>query len=255
LIDLHAHILPGVDDGARTPTESLDIARAAVAAGIDAMAATPHVRDDYPTRVEAMEDGVERLREVLRREAIPLLLYTGGEVAIEWLDRLPVETLRRFGLGGNPDYLLVEFEHYGWPSGLLAAVIRLREHGITVVLAHPERSREVHAEPERLRPLIEAGALVQVTAPAVVGRGGRRAQEAALALIELELAHLLATDVHQASFGWLDREGATAALGDEELLTWLTCDVPGAIVAGAPLPARPHGGRYAPMSARNGRSA
>ena len=83
MIDLHSHILPGVDDGARTIEESVEIARAAVADGIEAMAATPHVRDDYPTGAATMEQRVDEVRAALLEAAVPLRLHTGGEIAFD----------------------------------------------------------------------------------------------------------------------------------------------------------------------------
>src|SRR5690348_17595431 len=106
MIDLHSHILPGVDDGARSMEDSLEIARAAVADGIQVIAATPHVRDDWPTDVGVMESGVAELRAELEAAGIPLDVRPGGEIALEWIPRLSDDQLARFGLGGNPRYLL-----------------------------------------------------------------------------------------------------------------------------------------------------
>ena len=97
MIDLHSHILPGLDDGARTAEESVDIARAALEDGITAISATPHVREDYPTTPETMELAVARLRAALADAEVQLTLYTGGEVALDWLGRLERDDLKRFG--------------------------------------------------------------------------------------------------------------------------------------------------------------
>ena len=88
MIDLHSHILPGIDDGARTLEDSLDIAQAAVLDGIDTIAATPHVRDDWPTDADLMEERVAELRSELELAKIPLDVRTGGEIALDWLERL-----------------------------------------------------------------------------------------------------------------------------------------------------------------------
>ena len=239
MIDLHSHILPGVDDGASSLGDSLEIARACVADGIEVLAATPHVRDDFPTTPETMERLVEELRAALAEEEVPLDVRRGGEVAVDWLDRLPPETLKRFGLGGNPAYLLVEFPYYGWPLSLPDRVFRLRSDGITAVLAHPERSTEVQGEPERLRPLVEAGVLVQLTAASVDGRLGRGPAETALALIERGLAHMIASDAHSATVREAGLGAAVKAVGDGALGEWLAADVPRAILDGEPLPPRP----------------
>jgi protein-tyrosine phosphatase len=113
MIDLHSHILRGIDDGARSLEDSLEIARAAVADGITLIAGTPHVRDDWPTDAGVMEYRVAELNAELAQARIPLEVRTGGELALEWLARLSIDELRRFGLGGNPRYLLVETPYYG----------------------------------------------------------------------------------------------------------------------------------------------
>ena len=239
VIDLHSHILPGVDDGARTLSDSLEIAAAAVRDGIEVLAATPHVRDDHPTSAETMEARVGEVRRAVAEAGIPLDVRKGGEIALEELGRLSADELRRFGLGGNPRYLLLEFPYYGWPLALPELAFRLRTQGITPVLAHPERNADVQAAPERLRPLVDSGTLVQVTAAAVDGRIGRRSEETAFELIHGGLAHLLASDAHRPEIREIGMSAAADALGDRELARWLTVDVPQAIVSGAELPERP----------------
>ena len=242
MIDLHSHILRGIDDGARSIEDSLEIARAAVSDGITAIAGTPHVRDDWPTDAGVMEYRVAELRTELEQAGIPLDVRPGGEIAIEWLAKLPVEELRRFGLGGNPRYLLVETPYYGWPLGLADSLFSLRASGITPVLAHPERNAEVQASPARLVPLVQSGVLVQVTAASVDGRIGKRARDCGLQLIREGLAHLLASDAHHASVRAVGMAEAAEAVGDKVLASWLTWDVPAAILGDTPIPARPAGG-------------
>jgi protein-tyrosine phosphatase len=243
LIDLHSHILPGIDDGARSLEDSLDIARAAFAGGITVIAGTPHVRDDWPTDAGVMEQKVAELRAELEQAGIPLDVRPGGEIALDWLARLPLDELRRFGLGGNPRYLLVETPYYGWPRDLAERLFALRGAGITPVLAHPERNREVQAHPERLVPIVQSGVLVQVTAASVDGRIGRRVRYCGLTLIAQGLAHMLASDAHHATVRAVGMAGAVEAVGNEALAAWLTRDVPAAILGGGPLPRRPVGVR------------
>lgn len=242
MIDLHSHILPGLDDGPRTLEESLGVARAAVEDGITVLAATPHVRSDYPTTADEMERGVALLQEALRNEGIPLELRTGGELALDQLPGLDAAELRRFTLGGaGGRYLLLEFPYYGWPLGFAQQAFQLRLQGYVPIVAHPERSAEVQESPERARQLVDAGALVQLTAASVDGRLGRAPRAAALRLLELGLAHLLASDAHSPALRGVGMTDAAAAVGDERLARWLTEEVPAAVLAGEPPPGRPEG--------------
>jgi protein-tyrosine phosphatase len=239
VIDLHSHILPGIDDGARSLDDALGIARAAVADGITTIAATPHVRADYPTRADAMERAVAELRGALAAEGIDLELLPGGEIALDSLDLIDAAELARFGLGGSPTYVLLEFPYEGWPVALPSIVLGLRTRGITPVIAHPERSRAVQADPERLRPVALSGALCQLTAASLDGRLGRRSRDAAFELLERDLAQLVASDAHTPDVRGIGMSGAADAVGDAALAQWLTETVPAAIVAGEPVPAKP----------------
>jgi protein-tyrosine phosphatase len=116
-------------------------------------------------------------------------------------------------------------------------VLALRGKGFDVILAHPERNEE--ATTRRLRPLVEQGMLVQVTAASLDGRLGRRSRTAAHELIELGLAHLVASDAHAPELRAIGMKSAAQAIGDSALATWLTVAAPRAVVAGAPLPQRP----------------
>jgi len=239
VIDLHSHVLPGVDDGPAAMDGSLEILRAAEADGIERIAATPHVRDDYPTAPETMERLVPEVNAAARAAGIAVEVLPGGELALEHAAELGDETLRRFGLGGNPSALLLEFPYHGWPLDLRDLVFRLETRGFRIVLAHPERNAEVQAEPERLRPLVAAGVLVQLTAASVDGRLGRASAETSRVLLDAELAHLVASDAHEAAIRAVGMAAAAEAAGDEALGRWLTHDVPAAIVAGTAPPPRP----------------
>jgi protein-tyrosine phosphatase len=243
MIDLHSHILWGLDDGAQSPADSLEIARAAVADGITVIAGTPHVRDDWPTAAEQMEARVGELTDALSAARIPLAVRPGGEIAVEWITRLTVDELARFGLGGNPRYVLVETPYYGWPVALTDSLSALLAAGITPVLAHPERNAEAQDYPDRVKHLVERGVLVQVTAASIDGRIGRRAQKCGLLLVRNGWAHMLVSDAHHASIREVGLSAAAKAAGGGALARWLTYDVPAAILEDQPLPERPKSGR------------
>jgi protein-tyrosine phosphatase len=235
LIDLHSHVLPGIDDGAETLDEAIGICRAAAADGIQVIAATPHVRNDYPTTADAMEAALTALQAAAGGivQVLP-----GGELDLQELDRSP-EELARFGLGGNPHYLLVEMPYVGWPLDLGEKLFRLRALGITAVLAHPERNPEVQAQPELLEAIVGAGTLVQLTAAAIDGRLGRRAERSARTLLDRRLAHLIASDAHAPSVRGVGMADAARAIDDADLARWLTVDVPRSIVDGGERPPCP----------------
>ena len=239
MIDLHSHVLPGLDDGPSTLAESLELLRAAAGDGVERIAATPHVRDDWPTAPETMERGVAEVNDAARREGIPVEVLPGGELDLSYLQSLPDDVLHRFGLGGNTRLLLLEFPYVGWPMALRDVVFRLGLRGFRCVVAHPERNAEVQSAPERLRELVAAGALVQLTAASLDGRGGRQARGCALRLLRDGLGHLVASDAHLPSIRAVGMSDAAAAVGDEALARWLTEDVPGALLAAGPLPPRP----------------
>jgi len=243
VLDLHSHLLPGLDDGAASLADSLEMARAAVEAGIAVVAATPHVRADYPTEPRAMEEALAAVRTAVAEAGIPLEVLPGGELALDRLELLEPGELARFGLGGNPHCLLLEFPYTGWPLGLGEQVFRLRTAGIRPVLAHPERNPEVQARPERLGSLIESGALVQVTAASLDGRLGRASRQAGLALLGLGFVHLLASDAHAPEVREIGMAAAAATVGSDELARWLTVELPAALVAAGPLPPRPAASR------------
>jgi protein-tyrosine phosphatase len=239
VIDLHTHILPGIDDGVETTEEAVALATAAAADGVSVIAATPHVRQDFPTGVETMERLVRELRDHLASAGVAIELRTGGEIALDRLELLSPEELRRFGLGGNPHFLLLEMPYYGWPLQLSASVLSLRKLGITAVIAHPERNPDVQADPELLRPLVEDGALVQLTTASVDGRLGGNTRAAARELMDAELAHLVASDAHSPDVRAVGMSSAASAIRDDGLAHWLTVEVPDAILGGTDLPERP----------------
>jgi protein-tyrosine phosphatase len=240
MIDMHSHILPGVDDGARSIEESLMMIADAARDGVTAMAATPHVRTDYPITAHEMEAGVERLQHAAAAASLEVDILPGGEVDVEELRRRDGKELARFGLGGNRRYLLLEFPYRGTQLSLQSDVTRLVASGITPVLAHPERNDEIQKRPADLESLVHAGALVQLTASSITGAFGRVARETALALLGLELAHLAASDAHSPSVGRASLRAAVAAL-DDPIAEWLMRDVPAAIVSDTELPERPLG--------------
>ena len=238
MIDLHTHILPAIDDGARTLDDALSMAELFVAEGITTVAATPHVRDDYPTSADMMLSAVGDLQRALESERIDLTVLPGAEIAMDWIPRLGSE-LPRLTLAGSGRYILVETPYDGWPAELVEQLLQLRRSGYVPVLGHPERNPQVQASPSLLAPLVSGGMLVQVTAASLDGRLGSRSQKTALELIVSGLAHLVASDAHTPEMRAAGTLSALEEIRDQALADWLTSGVPGALVKGESLPPRP----------------
>jgi protein-tyrosine phosphatase len=237
MIDLHSHVLPGIDDGARTEADSLAIARAAVTAGVTAIAATPHLRVDHPGVVPSqLARRCAELQGLLDAERVSLEVIPGGELDIHWAQTASDEELRLVSYGQIGSWLLVETP-YGEVSELFEELLfTLSARGFDTLLAHPERNPSFQRHPERLHALVERGALLQLTAHALV-TAARRAPHRRLAeaLVRDSLAHVIASDVHRAS----GRRGiglAEASAAADALVpgagAYMTRDAPAAIVAG-----------------------
>ena len=239
VIDLHTHILPGIDDGARTLDDALEMAHAFVADGVTTIAATPHVRDDFPTSADVMLRAVDTLQQVLDEEGIPLVVLPGAELAIDWIPRLHDAELRRLTLAGSGRYILVETPYFGWPVGLVEQLLELRVAGFTPVLAHPERNGVVQQTPSLLAPLVHGGTLVQVTAASLDGRFGKLCRQTALHLVAAGLAHMVASDAHMPDVRAAGMRSAAGSLDDAALGEWLTNDVARALIERRSPPPRP----------------
>jgi protein-tyrosine phosphatase len=233
VIDLHSHLLPGIDDGVRTLDDAVALARQSVADGVKTIAATPHVRDDYPTTPGMLVAGVARVRDALAEAGVELEVVSGAEVDLARLSMLSDEALVAFSYGGLGRHVLIEFPERGWPMSIDAAVDAVRAAGMTAVLAHPERNPQVGERPELVETLVDRGALVQVTALSLEGRFGRSPLQAVRALLGLRLVHVLASDAHGTGERGPRLSAAAALVEDEGLRRYLTEDAPAAILAGS----------------------
>ena len=197
MIDLHSHVLPGLDDGPPDLAGALALARAAVGAGTWVMAATPHVGHRYRVEPRELPDRVVALREELYAAGIPLDVLRGGELAASLAADLSVSELEAITLDGG-SCLLLECP-FVMSGGLMPPLVaHLRRLGFRVLLAHPERSPEFLRDPALLTSLVEDGAYVQVTASSFRGQFGRTVQRYALALLDEGLIHVVASDAHDA---------------------------------------------------------
>jgi protein-tyrosine phosphatase len=240
VIDLHSHLLPGIDDGPASPRETLAMARAAWDAGTRTMVCTPHVNDRYPTRPAEVHAWVAELEAALASADVALRVLPGAEIALGALPRLADEELSLACLGAGR-WLLLEMPFRGWPIALAQTIADLEIRGYGVVIAHPERAESIQRAPDRIRDLVGRGALVQVNAASITGDNGPGAQRTALMLMAGGAAHLIASDAHSAG-PWRPPglEEALAAAAEAldvhpQALRWMVEEGPAAVVEGGPV--------------------
>ena len=243
MIDLHSHILPGLDDGPSTMEGSLALARAAVASGTRTILATPHIDGHFGIGPERIAEGLAELTEALEQAAIPLEVRSGGEIAIWRLIDLDDAALRALALGGGP-HVLVESPFSPVVGDFEPMVLDLQQRGFRVLLAHPERCPAFQRDPERLERLVQAGALAQVTAGSMAGAFGSTVRRFTVALLREGLVHVVASDAHDdrqrppgLTIGFPALESELPGLGAQQ--RWMTELAPAAILDGEPLPERP----------------
>ena len=199
MIDLHCHYLPGIDDGAQTLTESLALARAAVADGITHAVMTPHVHVGvYENRTAGIDAAVESFRQALAANAIPLAISAGGEVRIgaELIDLLQVNEIPFLGQLNGQRVMLVEMPHGQIPVGADRLTAWLLKQNVLPLIAHPERNKDVMRNLAKLDPFIRQGCLLQVTAGSLLGRFGEVAERRARELLDRGDIFAVATDAH-----------------------------------------------------------
>jgi len=197
MIDLHTHILPGVDDGVKSDEEAVAFARMAQGDGTKIMVATPHCKEGFyeNSRSEVLAH-VKRLRELLAAEKIDLELLPGGEVHIcpDLVNR--VRDGRAPTLADNGKTMLLELSLSQYPVELENLVFQLKLAGIEPLFAHPERIQYFEDDMSRYEILVSQGVTGQITTGSILGRFGTTAQEFSVELLRKGLVHVLASDAH-----------------------------------------------------------
>lgn len=243
MIDLHCHILPGLDDGPVNLDFSVAMARSAAAADIQVMVATPHIRSDYEVDPDALEGLVESLNAALEEEGIQLHVLTGGEVSLQKAAELDDEVLRKVCLGDS-DYLLIESPYRSSDIDIDGIIRDVQARGFKPLLAHPERCPIFQHDPDRLQRLVNSGVLCSITAASMAGGFGTTVRRFTIELLHDGLVHDVASDAHDHLHRPPDLltgfESAESEIpGISEQASWFTVTSPVAILAGRSLPARP----------------
>ena len=199
-VELHFHLLPGVDDGPGDMATSVELARLAVADGTRLITCTPHVRD---AELDEIPERVDEMRARLRAAGVPLDIRTGAELAFDDLDGLSAGDLDAIAQGPvRARWLLLEAPlQDGNVEGFLASAQELRARGYGLLIGHPERCPEIEPGGPEIAELLRSGDRLQVNGSSITGRHGPVAQQRAIELVRSGRAHVVASDAHRPARG------------------------------------------------------
>lgn len=197
MIDFHCHILPGLDDGARSFDESVEMAKIAESDGITEIVCTPHIKKGYATpTLKAISEAASELQSLLESAGIHIRLHPAAEVALErnladLIDRGEMPTV-----GGDSRYILLELPWQGIPDYTGTVISELLSSGVTPIIAHLERYHDIIVDPALAWEFVEMGALAQINSGSITGMLGEGVQTTALTLVSHGVAHVIGSDAH-----------------------------------------------------------
>lgn len=198
MIDIHCHILPNIDDGARDVYDTLEMALMAVNSGVKAIVATPHCNVPWsePNYYgHTYREALRKAREAIKQERMPIKILSGMEVFVTF----DLPDLIREGkilTINHSDYLLTEFDFDEDPEFVDIMVERLREMGIRPIIAHPERYEFIKEDITAAKRLVKAGCVLQLNKGSFLGKNGSRSKKTAFELVKNNLAGIVASDAH-----------------------------------------------------------
>jgi len=202
MIDLHAHILPGIDDGARDLQESLEMCRIAAKEGIETIVATPHTGNGiFLTKREHILAEVASLNRNIAGSGISVTILPGADVHIGTYDEIEamLENGEATTVNDNKYYLMIEFPESLIPSNINEWLFRMKLKGITPIFTHPERNFVIQKDIKILYDWVEKGGLVQLTAMSLTGDFGGEIRKCSEELLKSHLVHIIASDAHSAT--------------------------------------------------------
>jgi protein-tyrosine phosphatase len=193
MIDIHHHLLYGLDDGSQDIDTSVAMVEAAVADGITHIVCTPHANTRFPFQPEVNSERIEALRARIGGE---ITLGLGCDFRLSY-DNIQdaLQNRTRYTIN-QKQYLLVEFDDMLIPPNITDAFYEMSVTGLRIIITHPERNSAIQRQPDRMKEWLREGALVQVTAASLTGRFGRVAQSLAEQFLDRQWVHFLATDAH-----------------------------------------------------------
>lgn len=239
MVDLHHHLLPGLDDGSPDLETSIAMARLALTDGITHVVCTPHASSRYAFTPALIAERLSTLRSALARESIPLTLATGCDFHLSY-DNIKdaIAHPRKYSLNST-GYLLVELPHHGLSTSLEEIFYQLRLAGLTLILTHPERNPTLQRDHARLAAWLCEGMLVQITTSSILGNMGKTAEKMSHTLLANRWVHFLATDAHNLTSRpplMAEARDLVAAHYGAAYANRLCTENPTAVFAGLPLP-------------------
>lgn len=197
MFDLHNHMLPGLDDGAPDWEQSLNMARIATEDGIEGVVCTPHwVFGSFDNTRSLVMNTVDNLRHRLAEAEIPLEVYPGSELRLDFNLPQKIESRELLTLNDSGRYALIELPDDILPQNMSNFFWELQSQDITPIIAHPERNRRLLRHPTRLFKWVNMGVLTQLTASSILGRFGKEIRSFSILLLKHNMIHVLATDSH-----------------------------------------------------------
>lgn len=211
MVDIHSHILPGIDDGATDYEQSLEMIRLAAAKGTTDIVATPHANSQYQFDVEVIERLLGELRE--KSENI-ITIHRGCDFHLNFDNLMDcLKDSRKYTINGGR-YLMVELPDLVSLPSMRTALSRLLDARIVPIITHPERNPSVQARLKDMESWVRDGCLLQVTAQSYTGRFGNTAQRSAESLMNSNMVHFVASDAHDAEDRPPDLSGAYQLICD-----------------------------------------
>lgn len=196
MIDIHCHILPGVDDGAECMHDAISMAMIAKEQGIKKIIATPHYHPEFRyLKGEELKKVYEDFKNELNENKIDLEIYLGNEIYFTYNLIENISDLDFYSLNDSK-YVLVEFPPTNFPINLCNVVYELKQKGFTPVLAHVERYIKIHEDPEIIYDCIKTGAIIQINSSSLMGKNGKELQKLCNLLISRNMVHLVSSDAH-----------------------------------------------------------
>jgi protein-tyrosine phosphatase len=194
MVDLHAHILPGIDDGPKELAEAEEMCSLAYQDGIRTIVATPHV-GKFPNTFQIITQKREELQNKIDSEGIDLRLVCGAdfEFSPDIFTQIEKKTIITIN---NSRYILLDIPFFLMPPNICGLVERMIQRGIVPIITHPERCLQIQQDLKLLYDIVKAGALVQITASSITGKMGGQAQDTVRLILKYDLAHIIASDTH-----------------------------------------------------------